>query len=230
MSTRAIHAVTAGVVSLFLVAAGTARAWAQRPPRPSVVSARIVVTLGPNGEDAVEATFTVQHTAGLPGGVVEHLLVRRPGAQIGEVAVAGAATGVAEVMPGQGITRYRISVTGDPATYTLRYPVRRAPGVFAVPILAPGIAVAGSDRLVTIETLLPDGQVLAGESFPPIDRREVRDGRQVLVHRIVNVPAVVIAEHGARGRFTASGWVSLVGLLLFAAVLGGWYRHVLIRR
>lgn len=220
----------AACVLVLLVLAGTAPAAAQQAPRPSLTAVQVLVTLTDGGEDTVEATFTVQNTAGLAGGTVEHLLIRRPGAQIGEVTVAGAAMGAPQVTPGQGITRYRVPVGGEPATYTLRYTVRRAPGTFAVPILAPSIPVARPERLVTIETRLPGGQVLAGEFFPSIDRRDTREGRQVLVHRVINVPAVVIAEYGASTRFSASGWVSLVGLLLFAAVLGGWYRHVLIRR
>jgi hypothetical protein len=220
----------AAATMLLMVLAATPPATAQAPARPSVTQARITVSFTDGGEDTVEATFTVQNTAALADGQVEHLLVRRPGATIGDVNTSGAASGAPQVTPGQGLTRYRVVVTGDPATYTLRYSVRRDAGAFAVPVLAPNLPVARSERLVTIESWLPPGQLLAGEYFPSIDHREEREGRQVLVHRIVNVPAVVIAEYGTSRRFSASAWVTLIGFVLFGAVLGGWYRHILKRR
>jgi hypothetical protein len=229
MGRRAIPGCLGGGVVLALALTAAPPAVAQAPPKPAVSEAKIVISLAEGGEDTIEATFTVTNTAGLKDGVVEHLLVRRPGAQVGEVTAQGA-SGTPEMVKGEGITRYRIAVAGEPATYTLRYTVRRAAGAFAVPILAPGIPVATSERKVTIETTLPAGQQLAGEFFPSLDRTERRDDRIVLVHRVINVPAVAIAEYGRARRFSASGWVTLVGFVLFAVVLGGWYRSVLRRR
>lgn len=229
MGRRGIPGCLGGGMVLALVLTVTPAVIAQAPPKPAVSEAKIVITLAEGGDDTVLATFTLINSAGLKDGVVEHLQIRRPGAQVGEVTVEGA-SGALEVAKGEGITRYRIAVTGEPATYTLRYTVRRAAGAFAVPILAPSVPVATSERKVTVEAALPPGQQLVGEFFPSFDRMERRDDRTVLVHRVINVPAVAIAEYGRARRFSASGWVTLVGFVAFAVVLGGWYRSVLRRR
>jgi hypothetical protein len=198
-------------------------------PRAAVEQARILVTMG-DGDDTVEATYTVQNTAGLQDRVVEHVLVRRPGAEVGDVQASGATSGTPTVERREGLTRVRVPVNADPATYTLRYTVRRAPGTYAVPIVAPNIPVARSEPNVTIETTLPPGQNQEGEWFPSIDRTETRDGRTVLVHRVINVPSVTIAEYGRGSPFNLSLWITVVGFGLLAIILVWWFRHALVRQ
>jgi hypothetical protein len=203
---------------------------AQQPPRPVVEQARILVTMADGGDDTVEATYTVQNTAGLQDRVVEHILVRRPGAEVGDVEASGATAGTPTVERREGLTRVKVPVNADPATYTLRYTVRRAPGTYAVPIVAPNVPVARSEPNVTIETTLPPGQNQEGEWFPSIDRTETRDGRTVLVHRVINVPSVTIAEYGRGSPFNLSLLITVVGFGLLAIILVGWFRHALVRQ
>jgi 5-formyltetrahydrofolate cyclo-ligase len=206
--------------------------YTQPAPKPAVQQARIVVTMTEGGADSVEATYTLQNTTGLRDGVIEHILARRPGAEVGDIQASGAATGAHGVVARrEGMARVNVPVSGEPATYTLRYTVHRAPGTFAVPILAPGIPVARSEPNVTIETLLPAGMRQQGEWFPSVERIESREGRTVLVHRVINVPSVAIAEYGQGGSFfSLSLLVTLAGLAVLLPILAWWFRHVLARR
>jgi hypothetical protein len=204
-------------------------AWAQ-PARPAVDQARVIVTMGSDGQDTVEATYAVRNAGALKGGVLEHLLVRRPGAEVGEIRLDGAASGTPELERREGISRVRVTVSGEPATYTLRYSVRRAPGTFAVPIVMPAIPVARPVPGVLIETSLPPGAQLAGERFPSVERVETREGRTVVIHRVINIPSVTIAEYGAGRRFTLSLGVTVVALAVLLAVVLGWFGHAVTRR
>lgn len=200
------------------------------PPKPAVATAKIVVTMGQDGNDTVEATYAVQNTAGLKGGVVEHALLRRPGAEVGEIAATGAAAGPPSLERREGISIVRVTVSGEPATYTLRYPVRRAAGAFGVPLLTPRIPVAKSAPNVTIETVLPPGTKPDGEWFPAVERVETRDGRTVLVHRVINIPSVAIAEYGQGRVFTARLWISVIALAFLGVVLVWWFAHAMPQR
>jgi hypothetical protein len=222
------------VVGIALVVLGvTAVGWAQPaapPPKPAVATAKVAVSMGADGNDTVEATYTVQNTAGLKGGVVEHALARRPGAEVGEIAAAGAATGPPELERREGISILRVTVSGEPATYTLRYPVRRAAGAFAVPLLVPRIPVARSAPNVTIETTLPPGSRPDGEWFPSVERVETREGRTVLVHRVINIPSVTIAEYGTGRVVTARWWIGAVALVFLGLVVVWWFAHAMPQR
>ena len=215
------------VVALFAMPSPSSAQPSQAQPKPAVEQARIVVNMNDGGDDTVEATYTVQNTAGLQGGAVGHVLTRRPGAEVGDIQAAGAATGAPTVERREGLTQVRVPVSGDPATYTLRYTVRRAPGSFAVPIVAPTIPVARSEPNVTIETTLPAGKNQEGEWFPSVDRIETRDGRSVLVHRVINIPSVTIAEYGQRSWFNLSLLVTLVGFGILVLILVWWFSHAL---
>lgn len=199
-------------------------------PKPVVEQARIAVSMADGGADAVEATYKVRNTAGLKDNVVEHLLMRRPGTEVADIQASGDAAGSPTLQPRAGISRVRVTVSGDPATYTLRYAVRRAPGRYAIPILTPGIPVAKSALNVTIETALPPGTKPEGEWFPSVERVETRDGRTVLIQRVINVPSVAIAEYG-QGRLWSRGLVlTLLALALMAVVFVWWFREALARR
>jgi hypothetical protein len=199
-------------------------------PRPAVELGQIVVNMADGGDDTVEATYTVQNTGGLEGGVLEHILARRPGAEVGDIQMSGAATGAPTVERREGMTRVKVTLSGEPATYTLRYTVRRSPGNYAVPILTPNVPVARSEPNVTIETMLPQGKNQEGEWFPSVDRIETREGRTVLVHRVINVPAVTIAEYGQGSWFNLSLLVTLVGFAVLIPILVWWFSHALARR
>jgi hypothetical protein len=196
-------------------------------PKPVIERANILVNMSEDGNDTVEATYTVQNSAGLEGGVIEHVLARRPGAELGEIQATGAATGGPDVERHEGMTRVKVVASGDPATYTLRYAVRRAPDTFAVPILAPNIPVARSEPNVTIETTLPQGKNQQGEWFPSVDRFETRDGRTILIHRVINIPSVTIAEYGQGSWFSLSLLVTVVSFAILIPILVWWFSHAL---
>jgi hypothetical protein len=221
---RALERIAIGAV-VSLLTAWPAPGAAQPAPKPAVAEARIAITMGQDGSDAVEATYTVVNTAGLKDGVVEHALVRRPGAELGPIEASGATTGSPQIDTRQGISSVRVTVSGEPATYTLRYGVRRAPGSFAVPIPTPRIPVARSASNVAIETALPPGTRADGEWFPSVERVETRDGRTVLVHRVINVPSMAIAEYDRGGFLTPSQWTTLLGVGFLLVVVIWWFLH-----
>ncbi|MGH7265269.1 MAG: hypothetical protein ACREMB_10510 [Candidatus Rokuibacteriota bacterium] len=222
---------TAGAILTLLLGAVPGYGQTAAPaPKPGVREARIAVQMGQDGADTVEATYTVVNTAGLKDGVVDHALVRRPGAEVADVQASGAATGPPTVEPREGLGSVRVTVSGEPATYTLRYTVRRSPGVYAVPVLSPRIPVTRSAPDVTIETTLPPGTRLEGEWFPAIHGVETRDGRTVLVHRVINIPSVTIAEYDRGGLLTPSQWTTLLGLLFLAVVFVWWFSDALPKR
>lgn len=225
-----VVATAGGLLVLLTVAGPSAGQPAAPPPKPGVAEAKIRVSMGQDGNDTVEASYTVLNTAGLKDRVVEHALVRRPGAEVGEIQATGAVTGEPSLERRQGISSLRVTVSGEPATYTLRYTVRRAPGVYAVPLLSPRIPVAKSLPNVTIETSLPPGTKLDGEWFPSLHAVESRDGRTVLVHRVINIPSVTIAEYGRGWLLTPSQWTTLIGLAFLAAVLIWWFSHAMRQR
>lgn len=216
--------------AVLVLAAWPAPSPAQPAPKPAVDQAKIVIAMGQDGNDTVEVIYTVVNTASLKDGVVEHALVRRPGAELGEIQVAGAATGAATLERRAGISTVKVAVSGEPATYTLRYGVRRAAGTFAVPILAPRIPVARSAPNVTIETSLPPGTKADGEWFPSVERVDTRDGRTVLVHRVINIPSVAIAEYNRGGLLNPSQWTTVLGFGFLIVVLVWWFRHAAQRR
>ncbi len=191
-----------------------------------MVKARVVTEMSQDGNNSVEAMYTVEGTDGLEDGVVEHLLVRQPGAEIGEISVENGSSDEAELSEGEGISRYRVPVSGDPATYTLRYEVRTDPQTFTVPIAVPDVAVAQpADSDIEIETLLPEGERLTGEVFPSTSSMETRDGRQVLLQRVNNVPSRVIAQYGEGSVFGISNFTSALAVAAFGVVLFFWYRR-----
>lgn len=221
--------IAVGAVALTL-AAWPVPGTGQPAPKPGVAEAKIAITMGQDGTDTVEATYTVVNTAGLKDGVVEHALVRRPGAEVGAIEAAGAASGAPSIEQRQGISSVRVTVSGEPATYTLRYTVRRAAGTFAVPLPTPRIPVVRSAPNVTIETAVPPGAKVDGEWFPSVERFELREGRTVLVHRVINIPSVAIAEHDRGGFLSASQWITVLGIGFMAVVLVWWFRHSAERR
>ncbi|MDP9353192.1 MAG: hypothetical protein M3P51_16860, partial [Chloroflexota bacterium] len=201
-------------------------AQAQEEAAPTMVKARVVTEMSQDGNNSVEAMYTVEGTDGLEDGVVEHLLVRQPGAEIGEISVENGSSDEAELSEGEGISRYRVPVSGDPATYTLRYEVRTDPQTFTVPIAVPDVAVAQpADSDIEIETLLPEGERLTGEVFPSTSSMETRDGRQVLLQRVNNVPSRVIAQYGEGSVFGISNFTSALAVAAFGVVLFFWYRR-----
>lgn len=193
---------------------------------PTLVEARVVVDKNQDGNSSVEATYTVEGTAGLEGGVIEHLLVRHPGAEVGEISVAEGGSGQTEFSEGEGISRFQVPISGDPATYTLRYEVRTDQQTFAVPLVVPDVVVAPpEDSDIVIETLFPEGERLTGEVFPSVTGREMRDGRQVLIHRVNNVPSRAIAQYGEEvSSFGISNFTVGAALAIFGVVLFFWYR------
>jgi hypothetical protein len=214
-------------LALGLALGTTLPGWAQQapPPKPVVAEAKILVTMGADGQDTVQATYTVLNVAGLKDATVDHALVRRPGAEVGAVEASGAATGAPATTQKGGISSVRVTVSGEPATYTLKYGVRRAAGTYAVPLLTPRIPVAKPLPNVTIETALPPGQKLDGEWFPSIDRTETRDGRTVVIHRVINIPSVTIAEYGRNVWLTPSLLITLVAVGFLLVVIVAWFRH-----
>ncbi|HEX6988677.1 MAG TPA: hypothetical protein VF282_04355 [Bacillota bacterium] len=211
------------VLMLMLV---PAVAWSQEAA-PAVESVDVVITMGADGRDLVEATYRVANTGGLEGGVVDHLLVARPGVSVDGIEAAGDVDGQPVREDAPGIAHVKVPVTGDPATYTLTYTVTREQGAFAVPVLVPAINVASSQRNVTIRALLPEGLRLAGEAFPAVVDTSTEGGRTALSFRTINVPAVVIAEYGDRNRFTLSDVTSVVGLIAAVALVILWNRLVM---
>jgi hypothetical protein len=203
-----------------------APAHAQEETEPTLVEARVVVDLNQNGNNSVEATYTMQGTDALEGGAVEHLVVRQPGAEVGEISTGEGGSGGEEPSEGEGISRVRIPVSGDPATYTLRYQARTDPQTYAVPIPVPDVAVAQpGDSDMVIEILLPEGERLTGEVFPSVTSVETRDGRQELVQRVNNVPSRIVAQYGEGGVVTISNVTSAAALAVFGVVLFFWYRR-----
>ncbi len=217
------------LLALFVCAAMlvfVAPAKAQEDSAPTLIKARIVVDMGQDGDNSVEATYTVEGTDGLEDGAVEHLIVRQPEAEIGEISVENGSSGEAELSEGEGISRYRVSVSGDPATYTLRYEVRTDSQTFAVPIAVPDVAVAQpADSDIEVETLLPEGERLTGEVFPSVSGMETRGGRQVLLQRVNNVPSRVVAQSGERSVLGVSNFTSAFAIVVFGVVLFFWYRR-----
>lgn len=217
------------LLALFVCAAMlvfVAPAQAQEDAAPTLVEARVVVDMSQDGNNSVEATYTVEGTDGLEDGVIEHLLVRQLGAEISEISVENGSSDEAELSEGEGISRYRVPVSGDPATYTLRYEVRTDPQTFAVPIAVPDVAVAQpADSDIQIETLLPEGERLTGEVFPSVSSMETRDGRQVLIQRVNNVPSRIVAQYGEGSVFGVSNFTSALAIVVFGVVLFFWYRR-----
>lgn len=203
-----------------------APAHAQEETEPTLVEARIVVDKNQDGNSSVEAAYTVEGTAGLEGGAIEHLLVRQPGAEVSEISVAEGGSGEVESSEGEGISRSRVPVSGDPATYTLRYEVRTDQQTFSVPIAVPDVVAAQpGDSDIVIETLLPEGERLTGELFPSVTTKEMRDGRQVLIQGVNNVPSRVIAQYGEEvSGFGISTLTVAAALVIFGVVLFFWYR------
>lgn len=194
---------------------------------PTLVEARVVVELNQDGNNSVEATYTVEGTDSLEGGAVEHLLVRQSGTEIGEIVVeTDDGSSEVEISEGEGISRFRVPVSGEPATYTLHYDVRTDAQTFAVPIAVPDVAVAPPAEIdIVIETLLPEGERLTGEVFPTVTSMETRDGRRVLIHRVNNVPSRVVAQYGEEVGFGISTFTSVAAVTLFGVVLFFWYRR-----
>lgn len=193
---------------------------------PTMVKSQIAVDMSQDGDNSVEVTYTVESTDGLEDGVVEHLLVHQPGAEIGEISVENGNSGEAEISEGEGISRYRVPVSGDPATYTLRYDVRTDPQTFTIPIAVPDVAVAQpADSDIEIEILLPESERLTGEVFPSVSSTETQDGRQVLLQRVNNVPSRVIAQYGEGSVFGISNFTSAGAVVVFGVVLFFWYRR-----
>jgi hypothetical protein len=198
---------------------------AQEELEPVVQAARITIDHADDTTSSVEASFELGDV-GEEG--IEHLLVHRRGATVQDVSIDGEVIDV----PAQadGMSRVVGPVSGEEVSYTVTYTVSRDDGVFTVPILGPEAPRDASDRAVTVEVLLPPGTVLSGEAFPSVDRRETRDGREVVLHRVINVPSVVITEYGESGRLSLSDWITAIALLLFAAMLAIWYRQSLTGR
>lgn len=210
-------------IAMFVVAIP---AQAQEEAAPTMVDAQIAVDMSQDGDNSVEATYTVQDTDGLEDGVVEHLLVRQPGAEIGDISLGNGSSDEVEVSEGEGIFRAQVPVTGDPASYTLRYEVRTDQQTFAVPIAVPDVAVAEpADSDIQVETLFPEGERLTGEVFPTVSGREMRDGRQVLIQRVNNVPSRVVAQYGEGSVFGISTFTSAAAIAVFGVVLFFWYRR-----
>ena len=203
-----------------------APAQAQEEAGPILTEARVVVEMNQDGNNNVEATYTVEGTEGLEGGPLEHLLVSQPGAEVNEISVVEGGSGEVESPEGEGVTRVQVPVSGDPATYTLRYEVRTDQQTFTVPLVVPDVVVAQpGDSDIVIETLLPEGERLTGEVFPSVTGREMRDGRQVLTHRVNNLPSRTIAQYGEEvGSFGISNLTVGAALAVFGAVLFFWYR------
>jgi hypothetical protein len=215
-----------GVPLVGMVVIGMApRAFAQEEPAPTVQAASITVDHADDGTSSVEATFELGDV-GEEG--IEHLLVHRAGVTVQDLMVDGEAIEVPD--QSDGISRVATPISGEQVSYTVTYTVSRDDGVFAVPILTPEAPRDASNRAVSVDVLLPPDMVLAGEAFPSVERREQRDGREVVAHRVINVPTVTITEYGAGERFELSSWITVVALLLFAAVVILWYRQSLAGR
>lgn len=223
---RRFARIAVGALGALLVSAlAAAPALAQEPPPATVADAEITVDMGVDGSDSVEATYTIEGADKLEGGV-EHLLVTRPGAAVGEISVSGDAEPNLEITEGEGVTRILVPVSAETASYTLSYTVTRDEGVFGVVILAPNLPPSSSQRNVAIQTMLPEGEQLAGEFFPSVSRTEEEGGRLSLIQRVINVPSVVIAEYGASAaRISLSEIITVVALVVFLVVLVGWYRQ-----
>lgn len=210
---------------LLVGALGAAPALAQEAPAATVAEAVITVDMGEDGTDSVEATYTVEGADQLEDGV-EHLLVTRPGVEVGEIEASGDAESAPEITEGEGVTRVLVPVSGETTTYTLSYTVTRDEGTFGVAIIAPNLPPSSPQRNVAIETTLPEGEELAGEFFPSVSRTEEEEGRLSLIQRVINVPSVVIAEYGASAaRVSLSEIITVVALVVFLGVLFGWYRQ-----
>lgn len=219
---RIFRAVT---LALFLLVVLSNLAVAATPaPKPTVSQAKIVISMGADGNDTVEATYTIANANGLKDGMLEHLWVQRPGSEVNNLQASGAAQAPA-VNKAAGISKVNVKVTGETATYTLKYAVKRQSG-FAVPVLTPNLPVTKSESNVLIETMLPQGQTLAGENFPSLSGKEDRGGRTVLLSKVVNVPSVVIAEYGASRSISMSDVITGATILLFGFVFVLWFRHV----
>ena len=146
--------------------------------------------------------------------------------EVGEISVTEGGSGQPELSEGEGISRFRVPVSGDPATYTLRYDVQTDEQTSAVPLVVPDVVVAPpGDSDIVIETLLPEGERLTGEVFPSLTGSEMRDGRQVLIHRVNNVPSRAIAGYGQEvSTFGISDFTVAAALAVFGLVLVFWYR------
>lgn len=204
----------------------TTPAQAQEDAAPTMIEARIAVDMSQGGSNSVEATYTVEGTDGLEDGVVEHLLVRQPGAEISEISLENGSSDEVEVSEGEGIFRARVPVSGEPASYTLSYEVRTNQQTFAVPIAVPDVAVAEpADSDIQVETMLPEGERLTGEVFPSVSSREMRGGRQVLIQRVNNVPSRVVAQYSGGSVFGVSTFTSAAAIAIFGVVLFFWYRR-----
>lgn len=192
---------------------------------PKVSQGKIVVDFGADGTDTVQATYTVTAVDGLPDGVLEHLWVTRPGSAVSDIQVTGDGQSPT-ITEGKGITRVKVKLTANPATYTLQYKVQRESGSFSVPVFTPNLPVAKPEPNVLIESILPPGQVLAGENFPAVVGEEVREGRNVQLHRVINVPSAVIAEYGSARRVSLSDVITVAAVLLLVSVMFFWFRYM----
>lgn len=208
------------IAVVFLLVLLPAAASAQEEgPAAVVAEAEVEVTMAADGSDSVEATYTVQAT-GDSIGDIEHVIVRRPGAEIENIAVSGEIEGSPAPEGGEGIERFVLSASGKEATYSVSYDVTRHKGVFAVPLVIPNLPADAAGTNVTITTRLPEGEELTGEFFPTVD--DVQEAGSVLTTRVTNLPSVVIAEY-AGGAFSLSDWITWITVVIFAAVVIGWY-------
>lgn len=215
------------LVTLFVCATMllfVAPAQAQEEAIPTMVEAQIVADMSRENDKSIEATYTVENTDGLEDGMVEHLLVRQPGAEIGDVSVENGGSDGVELSESEGITRFQVPVSGEPATYTLSYEVLTDPQTFTLPIAVPDVAPAqpaSSD--IVVETLLPEDERLTGEVFPSVSSIETRDGNRVLIQRVNNVPSRVVAQYGEGSALSISTFTSAAAVILFGVVLFFWY-------
>lgn len=212
-----------GLVLSFLLSL-PATALAQQS-KPQIESSQISIRMGADGNDTVEATYAVTHTASLKDGTLPHLLVKRPGVDVSQLQVSGAASGPIQFAFNGNLGRAAIKVVGEAATYSLHYTVRRAPGTFAIPIVVPDVPPASAGTPIAIETWLPQGQSQVGEWFPSVDRVESRDGRTVLVSNVGNIPSTVIADYSQGPLLNLSNVLTVIALAVLIVVFVWWFRH-----
>jgi hypothetical protein len=216
------------VLVLIALVGGSAVAYAQAAPKPSLSRADLTAVVQSDKSAKVTAKYAINNAEGLKDLKVENQLADLPGLTIeGLKATAGNTSLQVSNETRPGFDQVTIQLPADAkgkVEYTLEYTARANRSDFRFPVLVPNFPVAASVPSFFATVTLPPNSNFQGDEFPRLVATEQQGGSTVLKMQEVNVPAHISANFGQGGAplFTETN-VSTIASLLFIGLTGMWW-------
>ena len=111
--------------------------------------------------------------------------------------------------------------TGETVRVGLSYTVPEPGGELKAPLWVPNYQTGGTDRVLDLRVILPQGEQPNGATFPRVDTAS--NGGNVLEYRLLHMPGFVNVEYvGEEGLVSLDTALTVFGLLFLVSFFGAW--------